>query len=214
MKILIIGSGGREHALAWQLAQSPRVTEIFVAPGNGGTDNPAQKMVNVTVPQAELGDFAVEQQIDLTVVGPEAPLADGIVDQFQARGLSIWGPTQAAAQLEASKAFAKAFMARHNIPTAEYATFDEFDGAQAYLQQKMQAGQSIVIKASGLAAGKGVILPDSSNFQVSRMSQKRALRVAFCGEREPVFWGGQGPGSPLYSDSCRIDMRGGSTSQI
>lgn len=178
MKVLIIGSGGREHALAWKLAQSGRVEQIIVAPGNGGTAGSSNSAPNpstqsptlqlrsgqvsnlqlpITNPQS-LGNYALEAGIDLTIVGPEAPLAAGIVDTFQARGLKIWGPTAAAAQLESSKAFAKAFMQRHNIPTAAYATFNDFGQARDYLLS--QTGP-VVIKASGLAAGKGVIVPDS-----------------------------------------------------
>lgn len=153
MKILIIGSGGREHALAWKLQQSERVEQVWVMPGNGGTRSP-----DLSVPATAYLDAAQTLSADLTVVGPEIPLAEGIVDQFQAAGLSIWGPTQAAAQIEASKAFAKAFMARHQIPSASYETFTDFAAAQAYLQRQREP---IVIKASGLAAGKGVMLPDS-----------------------------------------------------
>jgi len=165
MKILIIGSGGREHALAWKLAQSSRVSQIYVAPGNGGTHRPEQNITNIPVPKTNLQgliqhfvEFAVSQQIDLTVVGPEVPLANGIVDQFQAIGLKIWGPTQAAAQIESSKAFAKTFMERHNIPTGGYAAFTDFATAWDYAKQQTAP---MVIKASGLAAGKGVILPES-----------------------------------------------------
>lgn len=153
MKILVIGSGGREHALAWKLSRSPRVTQVLVTPGNGGT-GPLPDGLKDLSPLA----CAQEAGVDLTVVGPEMPLAAGIVDEFQAKGLKIWGPSQAAAQIEASKAFAKGFMQRWNIPTAASATFTEFAAAKAYLQQQTEA---VVIKASGLAAGKGVILPDT-----------------------------------------------------
>ena len=155
MKILVIGGGGREHALAWKLAQSERVQRVYVAPGNGGTAAD-RRLVNVAVtdPQA-LADFAVAEKITLTVVGPEGPLAAGVVDVFRARGLRIFGPTQAAAQLESSKAFSKAFMKRHAIPTAEYETFADVAAAHAYLDAK---GAPIVIKADGLAAGKGVVV--------------------------------------------------------
>jgi phosphoribosylamine--glycine ligase len=155
MKILVIGSGGREHALAWKLAASPRVQRVFVAPGNGGTARD-RRMVNVAVSGNEaLADFAAAEGVALTVVGPEAPLAAGVVDTFRARGLRIFGPTRAAAQLESSKDFAKAFMTRHGIPTAEYRTFTDAAAAHAYVDRK---GAPIVIKADGLAAGKGVVV--------------------------------------------------------
>lgn len=155
MKLLVIGSGGREHALAWRLARSPRVHKVYVAPGNGGTQRAAQ-MENVPYTNAEeLADFVQREGIALTVVGPEAPLASGVVDVFRARGLKIFGPTKAAAQLESSKDYAKAFMVRHNIPTARYATFTDPVQAHAYIDQE---GAPIVIKADGLAAGKGVVV--------------------------------------------------------
>jgi len=155
MNILLIGSGGREHALAWRLAQSPRVRKVFVAPGNGGTAL-AHNLENLALGDpAELADFAEREKIGLTVVGPEAPLAAGVVDVFRARGLKIFGPTQAAAQLESSKDFAKAFMTRHNIPTAAYQTFTDPALAHAYVDQQ---GAPIVVKADGLAAGKGVVV--------------------------------------------------------
>ncbi|MFO1413439.1 MAG: phosphoribosylamine--glycine ligase [Burkholderiales bacterium] len=155
MKILVIGGGGREHALAWKLAQSPRVARVFVAPGNAGTArDPALANVAITaVP--ELVAFAKAEQIALTVVGPEAPLAAGVVDAFRAAGLRIFGPTQAAAQLESSKDFAKAFMQRHGLPTAAYRTFTDAREAHAYVRAR---GAPIVIKADGLAAGKGVVV--------------------------------------------------------
>jgi phosphoribosylamine---glycine ligase len=155
MKILVIGSGGREHALAWKLAQSPQVSSVDVAPGNGGTAlDPKLRNLPITDIHA-LADYAAQEKIDLTVVGPEAPLAAGVVDIFRARGLCIFGPTQAAAQLESSKAFAKDFMQRHRIPTAAYQTFTDPAAAHAYLDQQ---GAPIVIKADGLAAGKGVVV--------------------------------------------------------
>lgn len=155
MKILVVGSGGREHALAWKLAQSDRAQTIYVAPGNGGTALDARfKNVAISDPQA-LADFVEQEQIGLTVVGPEAPLAAGIVNVFRARGLKIFGPTREAAQLESSKDFAKAFMQRHHIPTAEYQTFSDVAAAHAYIDAK---GAPIVIKADGLAAGKGVVV--------------------------------------------------------
>jgi phosphoribosylamine--glycine ligase len=155
MKLLVVGSGGREHALAWKLAQSPRVQVVYVAPGNGGTAQD-ERLLNVDITDpAALADFAEKEQVALTVVGPEGPLAAGIVNLFRSRGLKIFGPTKEAAQLESSKDFAKAFMQRHAIPTAEYATFTDIAGAHAYLDQK---GAPIVIKADGLAAGKGVVV--------------------------------------------------------
>ena len=155
MKVLVIGSGGREHALAWKLLQSERVLSVTLAPGNGGTRrNPKFHHIDVSDPQA-LCEWALQARIDLTVVGPEAPLAAGVVDAFRAKGLRIFGPTQAAAQLESSKAFSKAFMKRHNIPTAEYDTFTDPALAHAYVDRM---GAPIVIKADGLAAGKGVVV--------------------------------------------------------
>lgn len=155
MKILVVGSGGREHALAWKLAQSKRIQVVLVAPGNGGTALDARmKNVAITDPAA-LADFAQQEQVTLTVVGPEAPLAAGIVDIFRERGMKIFGPTRKAAQLESSKDFAKAFMERHGIPTARYQTFSDADAAHRYIDEQ---GAPIVIKADGLAAGKGVVV--------------------------------------------------------
>jgi phosphoribosylamine--glycine ligase len=155
MKVLVVGSGGREHALAWKLAGSPKVQTVFVAPGNGGTaGEPGVRNVPLTDLHA-LADFAAQEKVGLTVVGPEAPLAAGIVDLFRARGLRIFGPTQAAAQLESSKAFAKDFMQRHGIPTAHYATFSHPVPAHEHVRAH---GAPIVIKADGLAAGKGVVV--------------------------------------------------------
>lgn len=155
MKVLVIGSGGREHAIAWKLAQSPKLQMVYVAPGNGGTAlSPHLKNVAITDVKA-LADFAQTEKIGLTVVGPEAPLAAGVVDEFRARGLRIFGPTKAAAQLESSKAFAKDFMKRHAIPTAAYETFSDVAAAHAYVDKM---GAPIVIKADGLAAGKGVVV--------------------------------------------------------
>jgi len=157
MKILLIGSGGREHALAWKMARSPRVQKVFVAPGNGGTANQKHEGIeNLPISDLqELADFAKREQIALTVVGPEAPLAAGIVDVFRNQGLRIFGPTQLAAQLESSKDFSKAFMKRYGIPTADYRTFSNASEAHNYIDQK---GAPIVIKADGLAAGKGVVV--------------------------------------------------------
>ncbi|MDH1542931.1 phosphoribosylamine--glycine ligase [Stutzerimonas stutzeri] len=156
MNVLIIGSGGREHALAWKVAQDPRVAKVFVAPGNAGTATEA-KCENVAIDVLaieQLADFAAANA-QLTIVGPEAPLVKGVVDLFRSRGLDIFGPTAAAAQLEGSKAFTKDFLARHAIPTADYQNFTEVEPALAYLREK---GAPIVIKADGLAAGKGVIV--------------------------------------------------------
>ena len=157
MEVLIIGSGGREHALGWKVAQSPLVSQIFVAPGNAGTALETKlQNIDITVTDIKgLVTFAKQQAIDLTIVGPEAPLVIGVVDAFRREGLAIFGPTQAAAQLEGSKAFTKDFLARHKIPTAEYQNFTEIEPAIAYLREK---GAPIVIKADGLAAGKGVIV--------------------------------------------------------
>ena len=155
MKALVVGGGGREHAIAWKLARSARVQTVFVAPGNGGTAaDPALHNVPIT-DLAELADFAAAEGVALTVVGPEAPLAAGIVDLFRARGLRIFGPTQAAARLESSKAFAKDFMQRHGIPTALYAAFTSAAQAHAHVDKH---GAPIVVKADGLAAGKGVVV--------------------------------------------------------
>ena len=155
MKLLVIGSGGREHALAWKLLQSPRVSHVFVAPGNGGTATMARSTNVALSDPAALADFVKKEGIALTVVGPEAPLALGVVDTFRAQGLKIFGPTQAAAQLESSKDFAKVFMVRHRIPTAAYQTFTDPVAAHAYIEAQ---GEPIVIKADGLAAGKGVVV--------------------------------------------------------
>lgn len=155
MKVLVIGSGGREHALAWKMTQSPQVSRVYVAPGNAGTAlNPDMENVAVKGNDA-LVAFAKSEDIAITVVGPEAPLSEGVVDAFQAAGLKIFGPTQAAAQLETSKDFSKAFMIRHNIPTAAYETFSEVEPAHAYVEKH---GAPIVVKADGLAAGKGVVV--------------------------------------------------------
>ncbi len=155
MKILVIGSGGREHALAWKLAQSPRISKVFVAPGNAGTAT-EEGVANVALTAIpDLIEFARKETIALTVVGPEAPLAEGIVDAFQAAGLRIFGPTRQAARLESSKDYAKAFMKRHGIPTAAYETFTDARQAHDYIDRN---GVPIVIKADGLAAGKGVVV--------------------------------------------------------
>ena len=159
MKILVIGSGGREHALAWKIAQSPKVQMVYVAPGNGGTPVESKHLHGITnIPLTNIADlvhFAEEEKIAYTVVGPEKPLSEGIVDVFRSRGLKVFGPTQKAAQLESSKDFAKAFMKRHGIPTADYESFHDAAAAHAYIDLK---GAPIVIKADGLAAGKGVVV--------------------------------------------------------
>ena len=155
MKVLIVGSGGREHAMAWKLAQSPKLQQVYVAPGNGGTAKD-KNLVNVPITDLVLlRQWALDNGIGLTLVGPEAPLAAGIVDDFRAHGLRIFGPTRAAAQLESSKAFSKAFMQRHGIPTAEFETFTDAALAHAYVDR---LGAPIVVKADGLAAGKGVVV--------------------------------------------------------
>ena len=155
MKVLVVGGGGREHAMAWKLSESPKVHKVFVAPGNGGTArNDRFENVPITDVQA-LRAWAATEKIALTVVGPEAPLAAGVVDEFRAHGLRIFGPTKGAAQLESSKAFSKAFMARHGIPTAKYETFTDSALAHAYVDAE---GAPIVVKADGLAAGKGVVV--------------------------------------------------------
>ena len=155
MKLLVVGSGGREHAMAWRLAKSPGLQKVYVAPGNAGTAREHElQNVSLSDPVA-LADFAQKEKVHLTVVGPEAPLAAGVVNIFRARGLKIFGPTKEAAQLESSKDFAKRFMARHGIPTAEFETFSDAMAAHAYIDRK---GAPIVIKADGLAAGKGVVV--------------------------------------------------------
>ena len=175
MKILVVGSGGREHALAWKLAQSERVQMVYVAPGNGGTAADA-RLVNVDITDPLLlADFVVAEHIALTLVGPEAPLAAGIVNLFRARGLKIFGPTREAAQLESSKDFAKAFMQRHGIPTAKYQSFSDAAQAHAYVDAN---GAPIVIKADGLAAGKGVVVAmslDEAHAAVDHMLSDNAF---------------------------------------
>ena len=160
MNILIIGNGGREHALAWKAAQNPQVETVFVAPGNAGTatDNKLRNLEIDVLDFAKLADFAAANQVALTIVGPEAPLVAGVVDYFQERGLPCFGPRKGAAQLEGSKAFTKDFLARHNIPTAAYKSFTEVEPALAYLREM---GAPIVVKADGLAAGKGVIVAET-----------------------------------------------------
>jgi phosphoribosylamine--glycine ligase len=177
VKVLVIGGGGREHALAWKLAQSPKVQCVYVAPGNGGTASDV-RLENVALGEpAALADFAQREKIVLTVVGPEAPLAAGVVDVFRERGLRIFGPTRAAAQLESSKAFSKAFMQRHGIPTARYETFDDAAAAHAYVDEQ---GTPIVVKADGLAAGKGVVVamtPRQAHEAIDTMLDGRSIGV-------------------------------------
>ena len=179
MKVLVIGSGGREHALAWKLAQSPKVTRVLVAPGNPGTAR-EPKLQNVAVSAVpELVELARREQVGFTVVGPEAPLAAGVVDAFRAAGLPIFGPTKAAAQLESSKDFAKQFLVRHNIPTAKYRTFSDAAQAHAYVDAE---GAPIVIKADGLAAGKGVVVAmtaDEAHAAIDMMLLDNRLGVQY-----------------------------------
>src|SRR5512138_1455335 len=158
MNVLIIGSGGREHAMAWKVAQSPRLSKLYIAPGNAGITSCGENVAVNPDDHLALVRFCTEKQIDLVLVGPEVPLAAGIVDALSAAGIRCFGPKQAAAQIEASKVFSKNFMQRHQIPTARYATFVALDPAIAYLEK---LDDPVVIKASGLAAGKGVILPGS-----------------------------------------------------
>ena len=178
MKVLVVGGGGREHAIAWKLARSPRVSQVLVAPGNGGTALDPD-LRNLPLADIErLADFAVAEKVALTVVGPEAPLAAGIVDVFRARGLRIFGPTRAAAQLESSKAYAKAFMQRHGIPTAHHATFTDAAAAHAHVEAH---GAPIVVKADGLAAGKGVVVAATAaqaHAAIDEMLGGRATGVA------------------------------------
>ncbi|MDB5805287.1 MAG: phosphoribosylamine--glycine ligase [Betaproteobacteria bacterium] len=179
MKLLVVGAGGREHALAWKLAQSPRVQMVYVAPGNGGTVlEPNLENLPIT-DLAALADFAQKEHIAFTVVGPEAPLAAGIVDLFRSRGLKIFGPTKAAAQLESSKDFAKSFMVRHGIPTAEHQTFSDAKAAHNYIAAK---GAPIVVKADGLAAGKGVVVAmtlDEAHAAIDMMLLDNKMGVQF-----------------------------------
>ncbi len=178
MKLLVIGSGGREHAIAWKLAQSPKVQKVFVAPGNGGTAT-ENGLENVEITAiADLAAFARKENVQLTVVGPEAPLAAGVVDAFRDAGLRIFGPTRAAAQLESSKDFAKSFMVKHGIPTALHRTFLSADLAKAFVSQR---GAPIVIKADGLAAGKGVVVAASvqeAHAAIERLMMHKSLGEA------------------------------------
>ncbi|MCP4076017.1 MAG: phosphoribosylamine--glycine ligase [Gammaproteobacteria bacterium] len=173
MKVLVIGGGGREHALAWKAAQSPLVSEVFVAPGNAGTAT-EDKLTNINIDAEDISalcEFAKNSDIGLTIVGPEAPLVSGIVDLFQSEGLKIFGPSQQASQLEGSKTFTKDFLARHHIPTADYQSFTEIEPAIRYLEKK---GAPIVIKADGLAAGKGVIMADTTEQAITAVKDMLA----------------------------------------
>ncbi|PWQ98773.1 phosphoribosylamine--glycine ligase [Leucothrix arctica] len=173
MKVLLVGNGGREHALAWKIIQSPKVSKVFVAPGNAGTALEAGvENVSISVDDNDgLLNFAIENDIELTVVGPEVPLVAGLVDIFAAKGLRCFGPTKAAAQLEGSKAFTKDFLARHNIPTAAYGNFTDIDEAVAYVKS---VGAPIVIKADGLAAGKGVIIAQTEQEAIEAINDMLA----------------------------------------
>jgi len=204
MKLLVIGSGGREHAMAWKLAQSPRVQKVFVAPGNGGTatENGLENVAITAIP--ELLAFAKKEGIHLTVVGPEAPLAAGVVDAFAEAGLRIFGPKRAAAQLESSKDFAKAFMVRHGLPTARYATFTAAAEAKAYIEKH---GAPIVIKADGLAAGKGVVVAatkQEAHAAIDAMLGDRKLGAA--GERVVIeeFLDGEEASFIVMSDGVNV----------
>ena len=204
MKLLVIGSGGREHAIAWKLAQSPRVQKVFVAPGNGGTatENGVENVAISAIP--ELLAFAKKEGIHLTVVGPEAPLAAGVVDTFSEAGLRIFGPRRAAAQLESSKDFAKAFMVRHGLPTARYATFTSAAEAKAYVEKH---GAPIVIKADGLAAGKGVVVAmtkDEAHAAIGAMLGDRKFGAA--GERVVIeeFLQGEEASFIVMSDGVNV----------
>lgn len=173
MKILVIGNGGREHALAWKAAQSPQVDEVFVAPGNAGT-NREDKLTNINIGVTDipaLVQFVKENDVEMTIVGPEAPLVEGVVDSFTEHGLRIFGPTQGAAQLEGSKAFTKDFLARHNIPTAAYQNFTEVEPAITYVKEQ---GAPIVVKADGLAAGKGVIVAQTEEEAIAAIEDMLA----------------------------------------
>ena len=160
MRLLIVGSGGREHALAWKAAQSPRLTRLYVAPGNAGTDAVAANVAIRADDAAGLREFARSQSVDLVIIGPEAPLAAGLADELRAAGLAVFGPSAAAAEIESSKAFSKAFMQRHGLPTARYAAFTDYYAAIGHM---LTLDEPVVIKASGLAAGKGVLLPDCAD---------------------------------------------------
>ena len=197
MKVLVIGKGGREHAIAWKLSQSSRVSQLLCAPGNAGTSRIAS---NVPVPETDLDgllSFAMQHGIDFTVVGPEAPLAEGIVDRFQEAGLSIFGPTQAAARIESSKSFAKDLMARAGVPTARAEVFREFDAARKYVES---LSPPVVIKADGLAAGKGVVVAETTEQALSALRAKMVERAyGSAGETVLVEERLQGPELSVFS---------------
>ena len=175
MNVLVIGSGGREHTIVWKVSRSPKLKKLFVLPGNPGTAELAENVSGISVDDhAAVNNFCKEKQIDLVIVGPEAPLAAGLVDSLFAEGIRCFGPNHAAAQIEASKSFAKDFMARHNIPTARYATFSNYDEAVQYLES---VDYPVVIKASGLAAGKGVILPEMDEEEKSALEDILVKKV-------------------------------------
>ena len=204
MKLLVIGSGGREHALAWKLAQSPKVQKVFVAPGNGGTALESGLENTPLQTAKELIAFAQKEKIYLTVVGPEAPLAAGMVDAFQEAGLKIFGPNRAAAQLESSKDFAKQFMVRHGIPTARHATFESAEEARAYVQKH---GAPIVIKADGLAAGKGVVVATSKEEALAAVdSMMSGGRLGAAGRRVVIeeFMEGEEASFIVMSDGAHV----------
>ncbi|HEY2981681.1 MAG TPA: phosphoribosylamine--glycine ligase, partial [Anaerolineales bacterium] len=168
MKVLIIGSGGREHAIAWKVAQSSKLTRLYIAPGNPGMAVQGENVAIKVDDHAAIVQFCKDTEIDLVVIGPEAPLAAGLGDDLRAAGFKVFGPSKAAAEIEASKVFAKAFMLRHGIPTARYQAFTDFDAALAYLRSLKYP---VVIKASGLAAGKGVIVPETAAEAESALRQ-------------------------------------------
>ena len=204
MKLLVIGSGGREHALAWKLASSPRVQKVFVAPGNGGTATEVG-VENVALSGTrELIDFCRRENIQLTVVGPEAPLAEGVVDAFRDAGLKIFGPTRAAAQLESSKDFAKRFMVRHKLPTARHNTFEDAAAAKDYVAEQ---GAPIVVKADGLAAGKGVVVAQSkeeANAAIDAMLGERRFGAAGARVVIEEFLAGEEASFIVMSDGAHV----------
>jgi phosphoribosylamine---glycine ligase len=204
LKLLVIGAGGREHALAWKLAQSPRVQKVFVAPGNGGTatENGVENVELSSID--ELLAFAKKEKIQLTVVGPEAPLAAGVVDAFRDAGLKIFGPTRAAAQLESSKDFAKSFMVRHKIPTALHKTFDNAEEAKAFVASR---GAPIVVKADGLAAGKGVVVAASvaeAQAAIDEIMTQKKLGAAGARVVVEEFLGGEEASFIVMSDGVHV----------
>ncbi|HYL88510.1 MAG TPA: phosphoribosylamine--glycine ligase [Burkholderiales bacterium] len=204
MKLLVIGSGGREHALAWKLASSPRVQKVYVAPGNGGTASETGVENAPLSGTRELIDFCRRENIQLTVVGPEAPLAEGVVDAFRDAGLKIFGPMRAAAQLESSKDFAKRFMVRHKLPTARYKTFQDAAAAKAYVAEQ---GAPIVVKADGLAAGKGVVVAQSkeeANAAIDAMLGERRFGPAGARVVIEEFLAGEEASFIVMSDGTHV----------